>query len=43
MQFVPRIAGVHGSATLRADRNSAGESENWKAVEEFLTNFSRKE
>jgi dienelactone hydrolase len=43
MQFVPRIAGVHGSSTLRADRNPAGESENWKAVEEFLTNFSQKE
>lgn len=43
MQFVPRIAGVHGSSTLRADRNHAGESENWKAVEEFLTNFRQKE
>jgi dienelactone hydrolase len=43
MQFVPRIAGVHGSSTLRADRNRAGESENWKAVEEFLSNFKRKE
>ncbi|MGB8541788.1 MAG: alpha/beta fold hydrolase [Candidatus Acidiferrales bacterium] len=41
-QFVPHIAGVHGSSTLREDKNPAGESENWLAVEEFLDNLSRK-
>lgn len=39
-QFVPRTAGVHGSSTLRADENPAGESENWKAVEAFLKGFT---
>lgn len=38
-QFVPHIAGVHGSSTLREDKNRAGESENWRPVEEFLDNF----
>jgi dienelactone hydrolase len=38
-QFVPQIAGVHGSSTLRADRNQAGEAENWQAVEGFLGAF----
>ena len=42
MQFVPRIAGMHGSSTLRADRNPAGEAENWRAVEEFLNRFHGK-
>jgi alpha-beta hydrolase superfamily lysophospholipase len=42
-QFVPRIAGVHGSSTLRGDKNGAGESENWRAVEEFLGNFRQKD
>jgi len=42
-QFVPHIAGVHGSSTLREDKNRAGESENWRAVEEFLDNFSKKD
>jgi pimeloyl-ACP methyl ester carboxylesterase len=36
-QFVPGIAGVHGSSTLRADRNPAGAAENWNAVEAFLS------
>jgi dienelactone hydrolase len=36
--FVPHIAGVHGSSTLRADKNRAGESENWRAAEDFLRN-----
>ena len=40
-QFVPRIAGVHGSSTLREDKNRAGEAENWRAVEQFL-NFRRR-
>ena len=35
-QFVPKIAGVHGSSTLRADRNPKGATENWEAVEQFL-------
>jgi dienelactone hydrolase len=42
-QFVPHIAGVHGSSTLRADKNRAGESENWRAVEEFLAGFEPKQ
>jgi dienelactone hydrolase len=42
-QFIPHIAGVHGSSTLRGDKNRAGESENWKAVEEFLAHFDPKE
>jgi alpha-beta hydrolase superfamily lysophospholipase len=36
IQFVPRIAGVHGSSTLRADRDPKGADENWTAVEGFL-------
>ncbi|MDE3195990.1 MAG: alpha/beta hydrolase, partial [Acidobacteriota bacterium] len=35
-QFVPRLAGVHGSSTLRDDRNPKGASENWFGVEAFL-------
>jgi dienelactone hydrolase len=41
-QFVPRVAGVHGSSTLREDKNRAGESENWRAAEEFLAGFEPK-
>ena len=37
--FVPARAGVHGSATLRADRNAAGAKENWAAVLAFLAKF----
>jgi alpha-beta hydrolase superfamily lysophospholipase len=36
VQFVPRIAGVHGSSTLRSDRNPKGADENWDAVKAFL-------
>jgi dienelactone hydrolase len=36
VQLVPAIAGVHGSSTLRADRNPQGAEENWAAVEKFL-------
>jgi dienelactone hydrolase len=36
VQFVPRLEGVHGSSTLRADRNPKGAEENWIAVREFL-------
>jgi dienelactone hydrolase len=38
-QFVPRIGGVHGSATLRSDRNPRGAEENWDAVKLFLGNL----
>jgi alpha-beta hydrolase superfamily lysophospholipase len=37
--FVPARRGVHGSATLRADRNAAGAEENWAAVLAFLAKF----
>jgi dienelactone hydrolase len=35
-QFIPKIAGVHGSSTLRQDRDPKGQAENWEAVEQFL-------
>lgn len=35
-QFQPGVDGVHGSSTLRADRNPKGADENWKAVAQFL-------
>jgi dienelactone hydrolase len=35
-QFVPQSAGVHGSSTLRPDRNPQGAEENWSAVKTFL-------
>jgi alpha-beta hydrolase superfamily lysophospholipase len=38
-QFVPTVNGVHGSATLRTDRNAAGAEENWAAVLSFLGKF----
>ena len=38
-QLIPRVAGVHGSSTLREDRDSKGADENWKAVDEFLATF----
>ncbi|MCH8273442.1 MAG: alpha/beta hydrolase [Armatimonadetes bacterium] len=31
--------GVHGSSTLRSDKNSDGAEENWAAVERFLSGF----
>ena len=37
--FVAQVGGVHGSATLREDRNPRGAQENWAAVERFLTKF----
>ena len=40
-QFVPQIAGVHGSSTLREDQNLDGAKENWAAVKQFLAKFSR--
>jgi dienelactone hydrolase len=36
VQFLPAIAGVHGSSTLRSDRNPKGAAENWAAVLSFL-------
>jgi dienelactone hydrolase len=36
VDYVPSH-GVHGSSTLREDRNPAGAAENWRAVEAFLT------
>lgn len=36
IQFIPKIAGVHGSSTLREDKNSQGFDENWLAVLTFL-------
>jgi dienelactone hydrolase len=39
-QFVPQIAGVHGSSTLREDQNPEGPDENWSAVKQFLAKFS---
>jgi dienelactone hydrolase len=35
VDFVPH-AGVHGSSTLRDDKNAAGSAENWEAVTGFL-------
>jgi pimeloyl-ACP methyl ester carboxylesterase len=34
-QYRP-VHGIHGSSTLRKDRNAAGYEENWKQVEAFL-------
>jgi pimeloyl-ACP methyl ester carboxylesterase len=34
--FMPKANGVHGSSTLRPDRNPAGAEENWRAVMTFL-------
>ncbi len=39
-QFVPHLAGIHGSATLRAERNPKGAGENWDAVKSFLSKLS---
>ncbi|HEX7643339.1 MAG TPA: alpha/beta hydrolase [Burkholderiaceae bacterium] len=36
VHFIPAVAGVHGSSTLRADRNAKGMAENWQAVTAFL-------
>jgi alpha-beta hydrolase superfamily lysophospholipase len=36
--FMPK-RGVHGSSTLRSDRNAAGAEENWAAVLAFLGKF----
>jgi dienelactone hydrolase len=39
-QFIPKIAGVHGSSTLRKDQNPDGAEENWAAVKQFLAKFA---
>ena len=39
--FVPPGRGVHGSSTLRSDRNAAGAEANWAAVLAFLNRFKR--
>ena len=41
VQFVPKRGGVHGSSTLRRDRNPRGAEENWQAVEKFLAGLPR--
>jgi dienelactone hydrolase len=41
VQFVPRVAGIHGSSTLRSDRNPRGADENWEAVKAFLAPLAR--
>jgi dienelactone hydrolase len=42
VQFVPKRGGVHGSSTLRQDRNPKGAEENWRAVEQFLAGLPRR-
>jgi dienelactone hydrolase len=37
VQFIPQIAGVHGSSTLLTARNPKGAAENWQAVLAFLS------
>jgi dienelactone hydrolase len=37
--FVPQTGGIHGSSTLREDRNPEGAAENWSAVLAFLKQF----
>ena len=39
--YVPEAGGVHGSSTLRADRNAEGAEENWAAVLAFLKQFQK--
>ncbi len=39
VHFIPKIAGVHGSSTLREDKNSKGQGENWQAVLAFLNSL----
>jgi hypothetical protein len=39
IQFIPQIAGIHGSSTLRKDQNPDGVEENWRAVKHFLAKF----
>lgn len=39
--FVPHI-GIHGSSTLRDDRDPAGAAENWEAITAFLARVTRR-
>ena len=39
--YVPQSGGVHGSSTLRADRNAEGAEQNWTAVLAFLERFQQ--
>ncbi|MGH8617549.1 MAG: alpha/beta hydrolase [Burkholderiales bacterium] len=39
--FIATKGGVHGSSTLRADRNAAGAEQNWAAVMAFLAKFKQ--
>jgi dienelactone hydrolase len=41
VQLIPKSGGVHGSSTLRRDRNPVGSEENWQAVEKFLAGLPR--
>jgi hypothetical protein len=38
--YVPK-AGIHGSSTLRADRDADGAAENWDAVTAFLAKLPK--
>jgi hypothetical protein len=40
IQFIPQIAGIHGSSMLRKDQNPDGAEENWAAVKQFLAKFA---
>ena len=40
--FIPTVAGVHGSSSLREDANPKGAQEYWSAVLSFLKKFSAK-
>jgi dienelactone hydrolase len=40
VQYVPQV-GVHGSSTLREDRNPGGTLENWSAVEDYLASLRK--
>ena len=39
-QFIGVRKSVHGTATLRADRNPAGAEEHWASVLKFLARFN---
>jgi len=39
MQYLPKVAGIHGSSTLREDADPHGAAENWQAVLSFLQRF----
>lgn len=39
--YVPEAGGVHGSSTLRTDRNPEGAKQNWAAVLAFLKQFQQ--